>query len=102
MLSTLTTAAATRERVWVGYVDSAGVARSRILEAERVEGGYLTAYDAARATLHRLALHRITGVALLEAARPEPDPAPPGPDPGPPGPDPGRTPSPLEAPGGAG
>jgi predicted DNA-binding transcriptional regulator YafY len=66
MVSTLAGAAAMRERVWIGYVDSAGVARSRIFEPERVEGGYLTAYDATRAAVHRLALHRITGVALLE------------------------------------
>jgi predicted DNA-binding transcriptional regulator YafY len=88
MVSALTAAAATRERVWIGYVDSAGVARSRILKPERVEGGYLTAYDAARAAVHRLALHRITGVALLEPARSgtESVPAPP----------------PLQDPGGAG
>jgi hypothetical protein len=68
LVSALSTAAAAGERVWVGYVDSAGVARSRILKPERVEGGYMTAYDASRATVHRLALHRITGVAVLTPA----------------------------------
>lgn len=90
IVSALTTAAAARGRVWIGYVDSAGVARSRILKPERVEGGYLTAYDAARAVTHRLALHRITGVALLEPAR---APVPP---------EHARTPPPLTEPGGAG
>jgi Helicase conserved C-terminal domain len=75
LISALTAAAAARERVWVGYVDSTGVARSRILKPERVEGGYVTAYDAARAVVRRLALHRITGVALLEPAPEEHPPA---------------------------
>ncbi len=68
LVSALSTAAAAGERVWVGYVDSAGVARSRIFKPERVEGGYMTAYDASRDTVHRLALHRITGVAVLSPA----------------------------------
>ncbi|ETK30811.1 DNA-binding protein [Microbispora sp. ATCC PTA-5024] len=50
-------------RVWIGYLDSQGHATSRILEPARMEGGYLTAYDETRATVHRFALHRITGVA---------------------------------------
>ncbi|GIH69903.1 helicase-associated domain-containing protein [Sphaerimonospora thailandensis] len=49
-------------RVWIGYLDSQGHATSRILEPARVEGGYLTAYDETRATIHRFALHRITGI----------------------------------------
>ncbi|MBP2705597.1 helicase C-terminal domain-containing protein [Microbispora sp. RL4-1S] len=49
-------------RVWIGYLDSQGHATSRILEPARLEGGYLTAYDETRATVHRFALHRITGV----------------------------------------
>ncbi|WP_169948422.1 helicase C-terminal domain-containing protein [Microbispora sp. H11081] len=49
-------------RVWIGYLDSQGHATSRILEPARMEGGYLTAYDETRATVHRFALHRITGI----------------------------------------
>ncbi|WP_055482764.1 helicase-associated domain-containing protein [Sphaerimonospora mesophila] len=49
-------------RVWIGYLDSQGHATSRILEPARVEGGYLTAYDETRATIHRFALSRITGI----------------------------------------
>ncbi|MCT9933299.1 helicase C-terminal domain-containing protein [Planotetraspora sp. A-T 1434] len=52
-------------QVWIGYLDSQGHATSRILEPARIEGGYLTAYDETRATVHRFALHRITGVASL-------------------------------------
>ncbi|MEV4321890.1 helicase C-terminal domain-containing protein [Microbispora rosea] len=52
-------------RVWIGYLDSQGHATSRILEPARMEGGYLTAYDETRATVHRFALHRITGIAEI-------------------------------------
>ena len=52
-------------RVWIGYLDSQGMATSRILEPARIESGYLTAYDETRAAVHRFALHRITGVASL-------------------------------------
>ncbi|MFA1543426.1 helicase-associated domain-containing protein [Actinomadura monticuli] len=49
-------------RVWIGYLDQQGQASSRIVEPVRVEGGFLTGYDATRAAVHRFALHRITGV----------------------------------------
>ncbi|MFI0373682.1 helicase-associated domain-containing protein [Actinomadura sp. 1N219] len=52
-------------RVWIGYLDQQGQASSRIVEPVRVEGGFLTGYDATRAAVHRFALHRITGVAEL-------------------------------------
>ncbi|MBG0826471.1 helicase-associated domain-containing protein [Planomonospora sp. ID67723] len=54
-------------QVWIGYLDSQGNATSRILEPARMEGGYLTAYDETRAAVHRFALHRITGVAEIQA-----------------------------------
>ncbi|CNG29015.1 DNA-binding protein [Mycobacterium tuberculosis] len=53
-------------RVWIGYLDQQGQASSRIVEPVRVEGGFLTGYDATRAAVHRFALHRITGVSQLE------------------------------------
>ncbi|GLW26109.1 hypothetical protein Mame01_61510 [Microbispora amethystogenes] len=56
-------------RVWIGYTDSQGHATSRILEPARMEGGYLTAYDETRATVHRFVLSRITGVAGYDAER---------------------------------
>ncbi|MBE1533549.1 helicase-associated domain-containing protein [Actinomadura algeriensis] len=54
-------------RVWIGYLDQQGQASSRIVEPVRVEGGFLTGYDATRAAVHRFALHRITGVSELDA-----------------------------------
>ncbi|MFC4910764.1 helicase-associated domain-containing protein [Actinomadura gamaensis] len=54
-------------RVWIGYLDQQGQASSRIVEPIRVEGGFLTGYDATRAAVHRFALHRITGVTELAA-----------------------------------
>ncbi|HEX2313362.1 MAG TPA: helicase-associated domain-containing protein [Thermomonospora sp.] len=55
-------------RVWIGYLDQQGQASSRIVEPVRVEGGFLTGYDATRAAMHRFALHRITGVAEVDTA----------------------------------
>jgi hypothetical protein len=54
-------------RVWIGYLDQQGQASSRIVEPVRVDGGFLTAYDATRATVQRFALHRITGVARVDS-----------------------------------
>ncbi|SNT59505.1 Helicase conserved C-terminal domain-containing protein [Actinomadura meyerae] len=53
-------------RVWIGYLDQQGQASSRIVAPVRVEGGFLTGYDATRAAVHRFALHRITGVSELD------------------------------------
>ncbi|MDA0566629.1 helicase-associated domain-containing protein [Streptomonospora sp. S1-112] len=66
-MSVLSQAAAEGRRVWIGYLDSDGRASSRIVEPARVEGGFLTAYDATRAAVHRFAVHRITGVADLDS-----------------------------------
>ncbi|MFC5748705.1 helicase-associated domain-containing protein [Actinomadura rugatobispora] len=59
-------------RVWIGYLDQQGQASSRIVEPVRVEGGFLTGYDATRAAVHRFALHRITGVSELDDEGTEP------------------------------
>lgn len=53
-------------RLWIGYLDQEGRSSSRIVEPVRVEGGFLTGYDATRAAVQRFALHRITGVAELD------------------------------------
>ncbi|MEU5882643.1 helicase-associated domain-containing protein [Spirillospora sp. NPDC047279] len=53
-------------RMWIGYLDQQGQASSRIVEPVRVEGGFLTGYDATRAAVQRFALHRITGVAEVD------------------------------------
>jgi hypothetical protein len=57
-------------RVWIGYLDQQGQASSRIIEPARVEGGFLTAYDATRASVQRFALHRITGIAEINTVDP--------------------------------
>ncbi|GAA4939533.1 helicase-associated domain-containing protein [Streptomonospora halophila] len=67
-LTALAEAATQGRRVWIGYLDTEGRASSRIVEPARVEGGFLTAYDATRAAVHRFAVHRITGVADLDAS----------------------------------
>ncbi|MFC3998527.1 helicase-associated domain-containing protein [Nocardiopsis sediminis] len=69
-MSALSDAAAQGRRVWIGYLDADGRASSRIVEPARVDGGYLTAYDATRAAVHRFAVHRITGVADIGTAAP--------------------------------
>jgi hypothetical protein len=68
MVQRLREAADRGARVWIGYLDQEGQASSRIIEPARIEGGFLTAYDATRASVHRFALHRITGVADVENA----------------------------------
>ncbi|WP_325050198.1 helicase-associated domain-containing protein [Actinomadura craniellae] len=55
-------------RVWIGYLDQQGRASSRIVEPVRLEGGFLTGYDATRAAVQRFALHRITGVAEVDSS----------------------------------
>lgn len=67
-ITALREAIRTGARVWIGYLDSQGHATSRILEPARLEGGYLTAYDQTRASVHRFALHRITGIADVHDA----------------------------------
>lgn len=71
-IAALSDAAVGGRRVWIGYLDAQGTQSSRIVEPARVDGGYLTAYDATRAAVHRFALHRITGVAELTEPAPVP------------------------------
>ena len=78
-LSALRDAAATGRPLWIGYLNAQGQASSRIVEPQRLAGGYLTAYDHRRAELRTFAVHRITGVALLDADSADPD-GPGGPD----------------------
>ncbi len=70
MVQRLREAADRGTRVWIGYHDQQGQASSRIIEPARIEGGFLTAYDATRAAVHRFALHRITGVADVDGSSP--------------------------------
>lgn len=66
-LAFLQSAARERRQVWLGYVDAQGRATSRVVEPRGVEGGFVTAWDHLRAEDRTFALHRITGVADVEA-----------------------------------
>ncbi|WP_285758507.1 helicase-associated domain-containing protein [Nocardiopsis ansamitocini] len=66
-LAVLSAAARAGGRVWIGYLDSEGIASSSIVEPASVDGGYLTAYDATKAAVRRFAVHRITGVSPLDS-----------------------------------
>ncbi|MDS1270198.1 helicase-associated domain-containing protein [Lipingzhangella sp. LS1_29] len=65
-LTTLSAAVASGVPLWIGYLDAEGQSSSRIIEPARLDGGYLTAYDATRAAVHRFAIHRITGAARVD------------------------------------
>ena len=66
----LTETAANAQTVWIGYVDNNGGASERLVDPLRVQGGWLTAYDHVRDAVRTFAVHRITGVAPLDAPRP--------------------------------
>ena len=53
--------------VWIGYVDQHGSVTERVVDPIRLEGGYLTGYDHRYEEVRTFAVHRITGVATLEA-----------------------------------
>lgn len=59
---------ATQEQraIWMGYINSAGVASQRVVEPIGVGGGYLRGFDHKRDEQRTFALHRITSVALLD------------------------------------
>ncbi|HEY0578319.1 MAG TPA: WYL domain-containing protein, partial [Pseudonocardia sp.] len=68
-LELLQGAARQRRSVWIGYINSLGVASRRIVEPVSVGGGVLEGYDRAQGDLRRFMLHRITSAAVLD----EPD-----------------------------
>ena len=51
--------------VWIGYVDSRGVASRRIVQPISVAGGVLEGFDSSRGELRRFPLHRITWAAAV-------------------------------------
>jgi hypothetical protein len=53
--------------IWIGYADTDGGVSNRIVEPASISGGHLTAFDHGTGTLRRFAIHRITGVAELDA-----------------------------------
>ena len=78
-LTALREAADARRSVWIGYVDDDGTARERVVDPVEVRAGRLTAFDHRREQVRSFAVHRITGVALLDPAATPPGPAPSGP-----------------------
>lgn len=65
-LDTLRRAADERLTVWLGFVDGHGVAGERVLEPLNVGGGVVEGRDRTDGGLHRVPLHRITSIALVE------------------------------------
>jgi hypothetical protein len=65
-VDTLRTAARERRSVWIGFVDGHGVAGEQVLEPTSVGGGVVEGRDSVDGGLHRVPLHRITSIALVE------------------------------------
>jgi hypothetical protein len=65
-LALLQDAARERRSVWIGYVNSLGVASRRIVEPVSVGGGVLEGWDRAQGDLRRFMLHRITSAAVMD------------------------------------
>lgn len=65
-LATLRRAAAARRSVWIGFVDGHGVAGERVLEPLSVGGGVVEGRDSVDGAVHRVPLHRITQIALVD------------------------------------
>ena len=66
-LAFLQAAARDSRQIWLGYVDAQGRSTSRVVQPRTVEGGYVTAYDHLRQEDRTFSVHRITGVADVEA-----------------------------------
>ena len=65
-VDTLRVAARERRSVWIGFVDGHGVAGEQVLEPTSVGGGVVEGRDSVDGGLHRVPLHRITSIALVE------------------------------------
>jgi predicted DNA-binding transcriptional regulator YafY len=67
-LGLLRQAARDGRRVWLGYVNAQGAASQRIVEPTAISGGFLHGYDHRRDEMRTFALHRVTGVVLVDDA----------------------------------
>ena len=67
-LDMLRSAAAAHRSVWIGFVDAHGVAGERVLAPHSVGGGVVEGRDTVSGDVHRVPLHRITSIALVEDA----------------------------------
>ncbi len=65
-LTVLRAALSSGESVWLGYVDNDGVAAERVVDPVALTSGQLTAYDHRTDAVRQFAVHRVTGVALLD------------------------------------
>ncbi len=54
--------------IWIGYVDHHGVTSERIVDPIRLEAGWLAAFDHRSGETRSFAVHRISGVADVEAS----------------------------------
>jgi hypothetical protein len=54
------------EPLLIGYVDAEGRGSQRVIEPVAVEGGHVSAYDQLRGAVRTFAVHRITGVSVVE------------------------------------
>jgi hypothetical protein len=64
----LRSAAAARRTVWIGFVDGHGVAGEQVLEPMSVGGGVVEGRDTVDGGVHRVPLHRITSIAMIESS----------------------------------
>jgi predicted DNA-binding transcriptional regulator YafY len=53
--------------VWIGYVDHDGATSERVVDPVRLDGGWLEAFDHRAGTVRSFAVHRISGVAPVDA-----------------------------------
>ncbi|GEL22584.1 hypothetical protein PSU4_15380 [Pseudonocardia sulfidoxydans NBRC 16205] len=67
-LTELQHAVATRRAVWIGFVDSHGVAGERVLVPTSAGGGVVEGRDTVDGEVRRIPLHRITSIALVDPA----------------------------------
>jgi hypothetical protein len=65
-LDLLRSAAAAHRSVWIGFVDAHGVASERVLAPHSVGAGVVEGRDTVSGDVHRVPLHRITSIALVE------------------------------------
>jgi hypothetical protein len=54
--------------VWIGYVDHDGATSERVVDPVRLDGGWLAAFDHRAGAVRSFAVHRISGVAPIDAA----------------------------------
>jgi hypothetical protein len=67
-LAALRRALADGATVWIGYVDHHGATSERVVDPVRLEGGWLAAFDHRSGEVRSFAVHRISGVAPVDAA----------------------------------